>query len=599
MSDLILAAFVIVLAGLFGLAGLSAALAAVRPYSPAASMCIAGAGVVLALAELVGPGVAASMSLPLGPPGQAMHLALDPLAACLLALVFVAGVAIAALGASGTMPGQLVCIGGLVLAALAADAFTLAAGLALASAGGAFVNDRRGASLLLASSGLLVTIALMAPGGAYDAIHAAPPDPMHATAAFLITIAAVAVLAGLVPEPAPKAASLLAAALGPVALGLLLRIGIDLAGPAPPLWWALLPLAIGAAASVRASWRAAAAAELDAIVAALCQGQRGLASIALGAALLAKAADLPELASLAVAASLLLLLTQALCAPLATMTAALIQTGAGSRRIDRLGGLIHLMPIATFALMAGLFGLTALPPSAGFASFYLLFETIMAAPRGVGVLPSLVCAALVLVLALSSALSVTAVVRLVGVACLGRPRTPRAAGARGLPRRTAIVLTAMSGISILLGLLPGPVLWLLADRVLPGLTGASLGSRAGVLHISPSMDAAGYEPLPLAALLAIAGGGLFWFKRRRPQPSGEPVPAWQDGFARPPAWMPFGDPLTQSTGTGFLPPLSVAFRVLVWPAVRLPRLRRLVQAPLAILLVFAAALAFLAIVEAA
>lgn len=583
MSDSILAALAVLLVALLGLGVLGVVVVRAKAAIDLGCAGLAGFGGMLALLALVTDGPSATLELPVGPAGQSMHLALDPLAAGLLCLLFLTGAAIAVVAeaterkapaiAAASLP---ICLAGLGLAVLASDASALAVGLSLGGGAlwaGALPGRARTVQLvviLFAAAGLFVALALLSPPGAavsFEAIRAMPPAPWRATAGFICALAAAGALAGLAPlhgwlVPAacasqPPRAALLCGVLLPVALGVLLRIAVDLTGPAPPPWWALLPLGLGAATALIGGWQAARAAEIDTAVAAASYRQTGLAAIALGLALLAKASDLPDLAALAVAAMLLLLATQAVCGTLAVLAAAFICRAAGTRRLDRLGGLGHFMPLTTIALLAAVFGVTALPPAAGFAGFYLLFQAILAAPRAVGLLPSLVLAGAASVLALTAALGVTAMVRLIGIACLGRPRTPRATAAQEPPRPIRIALLALAGVSGVLGLLPGTVLRLLADPAIRQLTGAELGGRAGVLQLSAVTDAPGYAPLPLAALVALCGGLVLWLQRRRNLPAGEPVPAWQDGFALPPAWMPFGDPLTQSSGVGFLPPLAI------------------------------------------
>ncbi len=582
MSDPILAALAVLLVVLLGLGVLGASVARAKVAIGIGCAGLAGLGGLLALLALLADGPSATLALPVGLAGDSMHLALDPLAAGLLLLLFLAAMAIAVIADATERKGATVTadlpisLAGLGLAVLAADGATLAIGLSLAGGAhwaGAPASRARTTQLivmLFAAAALFIALALLSPPGAaasFEAIRAAPPAPWRATAGFICALAAGGALAGLSPlhgwlvptacASQPARAALLCGVLLPVALGALLRIVVDLTGPAPPLWWALLPLGLGAATALLGGWQAAQAAEVDTAVAAMSYRQAGLAVIALGVILLAKASDLPDLAALAVAAMLLLLATQAVCGTLATLAAAFICRAAGTRRFDRLGGLGRFMPLTTIALLAAVFGLAALPPAAGFASFYLLFQAILAAPRAAGLLPSLVFAGVASVLALTAALGVTAMVRLIGIACLGRPRTPRATAAQEPPRPARAALLTLAGLSGLLGLLPGVVLRLPADPAVHQLTGAELGGRAGVLRLAAVTDAAGYAPLPLAALVALCGGVVLWLQRRRAVPVGEPVPAWQDGFAPPPPWMPFGDPLTQSTGVGFLPQLAM------------------------------------------
>ena len=52
----------------------------------------------------------------------------------------------------------------------------------------------------------------------------------------------------------------------------------------------------------------------------------------------------------------------------------------GTRAMERLGGLIHRMPQTAFATLIGVAAISALPPLNGFASEWLLFQTILLSP---------------------------------------------------------------------------------------------------------------------------------------------------------------------------------------------------------------------------
>jgi hypothetical protein len=70
-----------------------------------------------------------------------------------------------------------------------------------------------------------------------------------------------------------------------------------------------------------------------------------------------------------------------------------------------------------------------------------------------------------------------------------------------------------------------------------------------------------YAPFPLAVLLAGFAGAAWLFCRKFGARGEREVVAWQGGFGKPPAWLPFGDPLTQATGTGFAEPVMRAIGV--------------------------------------
>jgi formate hydrogenlyase subunit 3/multisubunit Na+/H+ antiporter MnhD subunit len=424
---------------------------------------------------------------------------------------------------------------------------------------------------------LLIAVTLLDPTDIaphFEAIRSTPTASKDTAAAMILTVLGAGTLAGLVPlhgwlVPAhaaapPRGAAALSGGLVPVAIYLLLRIVVDLTGGTPPFWWGLPFLLMGAASAVLGGWRAATELRIDRVVAAATPRSAGLAAIGVGLMLFGRGADLPSLTALALAAVLLLSAGQSICATLMMLTSGAVQQSAGTNRLDRLGGLLHRMPMASIALASGVFGLAGLPPGIAFAGTWLLFQALLAAPRAGGLAPQILLAGLAAALALSAALAASAAVRLLGVACLGRPRTPRAAAAGDIPSRTRPPLLTLSVLGLLLGLLPGVVLWLLANPAILLLTGTSLGSRAGVLGLAPGAETPGYAALPLAALIALCGGATVWFIRRRSRPE-RSSPAWHDGFAPPPAWLPFGDPLDQTDGSGFVPELPAPPDRRRWP----------------------------------
>jgi hypothetical protein len=260
------------------------------------------------------------------------------------------------------------------------------------------------------------------------------------------------------------------------------------------------------------------------------------------------------LAALAIGGALLHALAHGMFKSLLFQGAGAVAHGAGTRRLDRLGGLIHRMPVTTVCMLVGGACLAALPPSSGFAGEWTLFQAILGAPRigGLG-LQVVVCVA-ALLMALAAALAAAAAVRLIGVGFLGRPRSPRAAAAVEAGKAAQAAMLGLAGLSGLIGLFPGVVLGLAApaSRL---LVGAGMGARAGLLGVSPLLDAPGYVPVGIALLLGVCLALLLAVLRRHAVAGHRSGPAWDCGFGAPPAWLPFGDPATQYGGASFGQPL--------------------------------------------
>ena len=235
--------------------------------------------------------------------------------------------------------------------------------------------------------------------------------------------------------------------------------------------------------------------------------------------------------------------------------------------------------------MAGCLAFAALPPGPGFAAFWLVAQSVLAAVRLGG--PAVMQAVLVLVVALlglSAGLAATAAVRLIGVACLGRPRTPRAAAALEAPAPRRWAMGGLAAVLALIGLLPGAALRL-ADPALQALTGSGMAARADAVAITAQRRHARLCGPAARRCAGLAGGAAFWLLRlRHPTRRGRrDTPGWTGGFAAPPPWLPFGDPVTQAGPAGFARALTGSVAALrradAWQVPLLGRLRRSVRRP--------------------
>lgn len=292
---------------------------------------------------------------------------------------------------------------------------------------------------------------------------------------------------------------------GPFGWAALPAVLLTLAAPIPPDA-SLAPLLVGSATLVLAGWHACAASDLACLARAAAIGFAGMALAAIGLGDPAAARVAAEAAAFAV--------------PVLGIVAVEIEIATGTCSLDWLGGLARGMPRFSAWGFGGCFFVALLPPGPGFHAFRVVLGRAIASGGSEG-------AIVVVALAAGFALNGFAMVRAFGLTCLGRPRSLRAAAAEDAPRRTLIAF---------------------ALPVVGGLV-------FGIAHAPVA-----------AALLA----GLFLLLRRLATQSGPvELPPFESGFARPPSWLPFGDPATQITGTGFASSLS--------PPPRAARLRAWVE----------------------
>ena len=531
-----------------------------------------------AVSGLASGGATASLPLPLGPPGLAGTLALDPIGLAFLLPLAVVAVAAFAVAEPEEAAALLAGLGAALLTLLAGDAFLLALGIGLA--------------VLLAGSvartvlvfGLVAAVAALAPhagllqGDAFTSLRAARGAGSGAGAFLVFPCGIAASLLLLWPAPqsdvsqsdvsqsdvsqpgAPQAARgpgvtlFRDAALPLLGLFLLVRLTFDLGAQPTPVPAALLLMLLGAAGGLLAGLDALVAPDLDRVVAGLGSASAMLAATAAGLALLARASDLAPVAACGMAATVLAAATIATARPLATLVCLSVREQAGSVRLASLGGLVMTMPrtAITFLLAAG--ALAALPPLAGFSALWLAIETLLAAAHGGEPGLPVLLAAVLAAIGLAVALSLVAALRAGAVAFLGRPRTPRGAAAAETHARLLRPMIGLAAALLLLSLLPGALLRLVAPalRVLAGVD-----AGAGPLALASPAGDAGFSPLLLVVLLAVLAAGPIVLRRRLRLAAPAEVATWDGGAAPAPDWLPFGEPLAQAGAASFVRGLPV------------------------------------------
>ncbi len=505
-------------------------------------------GLVLAVLALAG-GWTGPVAVPLGPTGG-LYWACDALSA-LFALVLCAVGAAAAL--DGGSPRLPVAIWAMILTPFAADGFTLALCFGLATVASRGANPAARPGTEQAACGVLclvAVVALLAPPGAppdlrFAAMRAAAPEGAQATAILLLALLGAASQLAWPARASPQTEPVGAPLSGGVAVAALyvfVRVLLDLCGPTAPGWWAAPLLALGAGAAVLGGLRANAEDDLLAILDANRMGAAGLAVAGLGAALAARDADAPALAALALGGTLLHVVGTALADMLLALCAAAVARGAGTRALSRLGGLIRSMPGVTLGAIMGAASLASLPLTAGFAGRWLVLQSLLALPQIGGIWQQAGIAAVLAAVALGTALSAAAAIRLIGIGFLGRPRTPRTAAAEEPSRRVRLAVAGLAGLCVLLGVWPSSVLLLIRPAVARLL---DVDPAGRLLALPAQADGPGYAAPGIAALLALCGVLLASIARGRAGQGGQRVPAWEGGLDEPPPWLPFGDPAAQ------------------------------------------------------
>ncbi len=490
------------------------------------------------------------LALSIGLPGHGLHLAYDPLALLFLAILTPQIIA-TALGPDRKSVAYWLFVAGMVLAVLAAEAFTLLLGFELMSAASWLLvlrGDRKPGTLYagvaMFSGACLLPALFLPPGGI----------------AFTLILLGAGAKAGLAPlhawlpraHPAPSAgvSALMSGGMVKVALYILIRYGFIVLGGAAQPWWGTALIIAGSASVLIGSLRAMLEVELKTILACSTVEHVGLIAVGLGIALRAKALGDPSLAALALQGALLCAIAHGLFKPLLFLGAGAVKHATSTTSLDWLGGLIRGMPRLGGLMLAGCFGMAALPLGPGFAPEFLLLHAVINAADTGEIISRIGFTALLAILGLSAALALGAAVRIIGIGFLGRPRSLRAAAAEEADKPVLLGMGLLALLCLPVALFPGLILLFLnpvINQLIPDAEQLPLG----------------YAPAPLAFLLLLSAGAAYAVLKRFGTKAEREVHAFNGGFGKPPAWLPFGDPITQATGTGFAEPIKRALGVAI------------------------------------
>lgn len=593
-------------------------------YGLAILPCLVAAGAGLAVLAGVPGGL---LSLPVGLPWLGTELRLDALSAVFLIIIGLGGGAASLYGIGYGRhehePGRVLpfypgFLGAMMAVVLAADAFSfllcwevmslLSWALVVAHHREAAVREAGYVYLVMAAFGtmaLLLAFGLLAGGSAdysFAAIRAAHRPELAAIAVLGLVLVGAGSKAGLAPlhvwlplaHPAAPShvSALMSGVMTKVAIYGFIRVAFDLVGPLP--WWASPALILlGAATAVLGIVTAMVESDLKRILACSTIENIGVIFAALGLAMAFRADGLTGAAALALSAALFHAFNHMAFKSLLFMGAGAILAATGRRDLDGLGGLIGRMPATAALMLVGVTAISALPPLNGFASEWLVFQSVLVSPALPQMGLQIIVPAAGGLLALAAALAAAAMVRLYGVGLLGRPRSAEAAAAQEVDRFMRAAMGLLAAVCVLAGLVPALVL----DRIAPAVT-ALVGGRLPVqadqpwLTLVPIAEARStYNPLLVFVFVALTGAAAAWLAHRLGNRALRRGPAWDCGFPEPSPLTQYGagsfaQPLRRGLGTVLLrareevempPPgdmsparLRVRMRDLIWEGLYLP-----------------------------
>lgn len=233
----------------------------------------------------------------------------------------------------------------------------------------------------------------------------------------------------------------------------------------------------------------------------------GLILAGLALCIWAKRHGLPQVAQMALLASLLHTFGHALFKSLLFLCAGSVDYAVDSHKFAFLGGLTKNMPITGITFIVGSAAICALPPFNGFASKWCLYQALLQASFSMPALTDrAICISAIGILSAVGALVIACFAKAIGVAFLGRPRGTHSKYAHEVPLSMRLPQIALSlaclGMGIATPLFVQPLRRLISTAV------------GGQLITSP------FTPIPLwqiaAALAAIMAAIYVLVLHKRP-----------------------------------------------------------------------------------
>ncbi len=323
-------------------------------------------------------------------------------------------------------------------------------------------------------------------------------------AIFLLSFFGFGVKAGLIPSSTwlprahPAAPANVSAILSGIILNLgiygIVRVNMDLL-PVSHVGQGLIVLVVGSLSALIGILYATIENDMKKMLAHSSIENMGIITACLGAGFIFISYGHSALAGIAFIVGLYHMLNHSLYKALLFIGAGAVDVNAGTRDMNRLGGLIKRMPRTAVFFLIGALSIAALPPFNGFVTEWLTLQTLLQSSvlssAGVKIAFAL-CGA---TLALTAALAVTCFVKAFGMSFLGMARSREAESATETKRCTSIPMGFLATACLLFGILPTFIIPVI-DRVVTPVVHQSVADELvppfflSAAHRNPSFNKA-------------------------------------------------------------------------------------------------------------
>jgi hydrogenase-4 component B len=400
------------------------------------------------------------------------------------------------------------------------------------------------------------------------------PEGMR-TLVFLMALIGFGTKAGIVPlhvwlpyaHPAAPShiSALMSGVMIKTAIYALIRVYFDFLGGQFPWWWGFVVLVIGAVSALLGVMYALMEHDLKSLLAFHSVENIGIILLGIGAGMIFQTYGLKELAALGLLAGLYHTINHAMFKALLFLGAGSLLYATHTRNMEEYGGLLRRMPWTGVFFLIGAVSISALPPTNGFVSEWLVFQSLFLSFQLPTVFLKLMLPIAAAMLALTSVLALACFAKAFGISFLALPRSAHARHAEEVPVPMRLGMALLAIVCVALGIAPMVVVPLL-DRVAAPFAGVSIEGKVLALDgwaLAPVNVEFSSLSTPVLALLLVAlsmlGLGL--------------VVAF-GGLVKNRYYKTWGcginlTPRMEYTATGFVQPIKRVFSTIYQPTVKL------------------------------
>ena len=273
-----------------------------------------------------------------------------------------------------------------------------------------------------------------------------------------------------------------------------------------PLEWGIVILSLGALSSLVGVLYALSEHDIKALLANHSIENIGIILIGFGMGMIFDTLGFHILSTFSFIAALFHIFNHMSFKSLLFMSAGAVLHQTHTKNMEKYGGLIKTMPVTALTFLIAAISISALPPSNGFLSEWMIFQSMLSSSHIDNISLKLAIPFAIFALAMTGGLAIACFVKAYGITFLGLHRSTNAKHAHEVNflMKSGMVLMALVVISLML-FTPFYIEWF--DKVLLGLGHASVYAKIfpdGMWHMH-SVGINGGIVSPLILLLSLFG----------------------------------------------------------------------------------------------